>query len=151
MRQSKSRFARMAAAIGLTAVMSFALVACSTDGGATTDTGSGGTSGEGSGSLEGDGQTLVMFMPSTATIYQSDEAASIKAETAELGFEIKIFENKTDQTEQDQQVQQFLATGEIPAAFIWWPSNSKAFITSRPLPPRPRRIWRSILRHLACG
>ncbi|MFB2580338.1 sugar ABC transporter substrate-binding protein [Herbiconiux sp. P15] len=131
MRQSKSRFARVAAAIGLTAVMSFGLAACSSDGGSGGGSGAGAAaSGEGSGSLEGGGQTIVMFMPSTATIYQSDEAASVKAEAEELGFEVKIFENKTDQTEQDQQVQQFIATGEVPAAFIWWPSNSQAGINS---------------------
>lgn len=87
-------------------------------------------SGSGSGTLDGKGQTLVVFMPSTATIYQSDFAASARAEAKELGYEIKIFENKTDQTEQDQQVQQYLATGEVPAAFIWWPSNAQAGVNS---------------------
>ncbi len=129
MRQSTSRLVRVAAAIGLTAVMGFGLAACSSDG---TSAGGGSTSaaGEGTGSLNGDGKTIVMFMPSTATIYQSDEAASVKAEAEKLGYEVKIFENKTDQTEQDQQVQQFIATGEVPAAFVWWPSNSQAGINS---------------------
>ncbi|MCU1441040.1 MAG: sugar transporter substrate-binding protein [Rhodoglobus sp.] len=128
MRQTKSRFsrfARIASALGLTAVLGMGLAACAAD---TATPEPGETSS--SGSLDGNGQTIVMFMPSTATIYQSDEAASIKEETAKLGFEVKIFENKTDQTEQDQQVQQFIATGEVPAAFIWWPSNSKAGINS---------------------
>jgi ABC-type sugar transport system substrate-binding protein len=127
MRHTKSRFsraARIASALGLTAVLGMGLVACAPDA-ATPEPGE-----SSSGSLDGNGQTIVMFMPSTATIYQSDEAASIKEETAKLGFEVKIFENKTDQTEQDQQVQQFIATGEVPAAFIWWPSNSKAGINS---------------------
>ena len=128
MRQTKSqfsRFARITSALGLTAVLGMGLAACAPD----TATPAPGESSS-SGSLDGNGQTIVMFMPSTATIYQSDEAASIKEETAKLGFEVKIFENKTDQTEQDQQVQQFIATGEVPAAFIWWPSNSKAGINS---------------------
>lgn len=89
-----------------------------------------GAAGQSTGSLEGNGQSIVVFMPSTATIYQSDFAASAREEAKRLGYEIKIFENKTDQTEQDQQVQQFIATGETPAAFIWWPSNAQAGINS---------------------
>jgi ABC-type sugar transport system substrate-binding protein len=127
MRQSTSPFARtarIASALGLSAVLTLGVAACTPQAVAPQ------TSEAGSGSLEGDGRTLVVFMPSTATIYQADMAASLRAETKELGFEAKIFENKTDQTEQDQQVQQFLATGETPAAFIWWPSNAKAGINS---------------------
>lgn len=98
---------------------------------------------QGSSELNGDGQTIVVFMPSTATIYQSDWAGSVRAETERLGFEVKIFENKTDQTEQDQQVQQFLATGEEVAAFIWWPSNSKAGINSSRLLSRVAPVIQS--------
>lgn len=104
----------------------FALAACSTGGGDTTE----GNGGEGTGSLDGAGQEIVVFMPSTATIYQSDFANSVRAEAEELNYEVTIFENKQDQTEQDQQVQQYLATGEVPAAFIWWPTNAQAGVNS---------------------
>ncbi|MCF2571134.1 sugar ABC transporter substrate-binding protein [Brevibacterium sp. UCMA 11754] len=85
---------------------------------------------EGSGHIDGDGKSIVAFMPSTATIYMKDWAESAKDEADALGYSLKIFESKADQSEQDQQVQQFLATGEDPAAFIWWPSNAKAGINS---------------------
>lgn len=122
---SRGSFGRALAAVAAGALL-FGLSACSSD--------SGGQSGaeptSASGTLDGEGKTIIVFMPSTATIYQADWAASARAEADRLGYEIKIFENKTDQTEQDQQVQQYIATGEIPAAFIWWPSNSQAGINS---------------------
>lgn len=52
-------------------------------------------------------------------------------ETAELkGFEIKVFENQFNQAEQDQQVQQVLAAGQLPDVFIWWPSDATAGLGS---------------------
>lgn len=120
----RNRLARTALAAAGVSALVLGLAACQSETPAEPETTSG------SGEINGDGQTIVVFMPSTATIYQSDWAGSARAEAARLGFEIKIFENKTDQTEQDQQVQQYLATGEVPAAFIWWPSNSQAGINS---------------------
>jgi ABC-type sugar transport system substrate-binding protein len=116
---------KMIAVVGAGALVA-GLAACSSE--SPAPAGTEGTSS--SGEINGEGKTIVVFMPSTATIYQSDWAGSARAEAERLGYEIKIFENKTDQTEQDQQVQQFLATGEVPAAFIWWPSNSQAGINS---------------------
>lgn len=52
-------------------------------------------------------------------------------ETAELkGFDIKVFENQFNQAEQDQQVQQVLAAGQLPDVFIWWPSDAVAGLGS---------------------
>ena len=52
-------------------------------------------------------------------------------ETAELkGFDIKVFENQFNQAEQDQQVQQVLAAGQLPDVFIWWPSDATAGLGS---------------------
>lgn len=52
-------------------------------------------------------------------------------ETAELkGFDIKVFENQFNQAEQDQQVQQILAAGQLPDVFIWWPSDATAGLGS---------------------
>ena len=51
--------------------------------------------------------------------------------TAELkGFDIKVYENQFNQAEQDQQVQQVLAAGQLPDVFIWWPSDAVAGLGS---------------------
>jgi ABC-type sugar transport system substrate-binding protein len=118
-------FLRAAVSIFGAGVLVASMVACASDAPAPAES-EGATTGE----LDGGGKSIVAFMPSTATIYMKDWADSAKAEAKELGYELKIFENKSDQTEEDQQVQQFLATGEVPAAFIWWPANAKAGINS---------------------
>ena len=46
------------------------------------------------------------------------------------GFDIKVFENQFNQAEQDQQVQQVLAAGQLPDVFIWWPSDATAGLGS---------------------
>lgn len=43
---------------------------------------------------------------------------------------VKVFENNFDQTEQDQQVQEWLATGEKPAGILFWPSAGEAATNS---------------------
>ena len=51
--------------------------------------------------------------------------------TAEMkGFDIKVYENQFNQAEQDQQVQQVLAAGQLPDVFIWWPSDAVAGLGS---------------------
>ena len=51
--------------------------------------------------------------------------------TAELkGFDIKVYESQFNQAEQDQQVQQVLAAGQLPDVFIWWPSDAVAGLGS---------------------
>lgn len=85
---------------------------------------------EGSGTLDGGGQTLVVFMPSTSNVYLAANLDAIRAEAAELNFEVRSFENNWDQTEQDQQVQEWLATGEEAAAILFWPSAGEAATNS---------------------
>jgi ribose transport system substrate-binding protein len=99
---------------------------------ACSGSGSGGGSKiEGTGKLEGDGKLIVAFIPSTATPYIGSWWKSTEAEAKRLGYDIKKYENKTDQTTQDQQVQQYLASPDKDlSAFIWWPSNAQAGIAS---------------------
>ena len=52
-------------------------------------------------------------------------------DTAELnGYDIQVFENQFNQAEQDQQVQQVLAAGNLPDVFLWWPSDAVAGLGS---------------------
>jgi ABC-type sugar transport system substrate-binding protein len=83
-----------------------------------------------SGSLDGDGQLLVAFMPTAAATYVASDIKAIKEAAAEYNYEAKVYQNDFDQAEQDQQVQQFVASGQKPAAIIWWPSNVEASVNS---------------------
>ena len=75
-------------------------------------------------------KSLVMFMPSTANVYLAAAAAAARTEAAKNGYTLTVIENNFDQVEQDQQVQQYLASGGKPAAFLWWPATSAAGVNS---------------------
>jgi len=90
----------------------------------SSDSGTGGESGEGTGSLEGDGELLKIFMPSTSNVYLAAAAKAAEARAKELGYTTSVVENNFDQTEEDQQVQEWLATGEEAAAVMIWPASA---------------------------
>ncbi|MFD7008974.1 sugar ABC transporter substrate-binding protein [Rhodococcus jostii] len=75
-------------------------------------------------------KSIVAFMPSTSNVYLAACAQAAREEAERNGYSLKIIENDFDQAEEDQQVQQFLATGERPAAILWWPSVVDAAINS---------------------
>jgi len=108
----------------LLSLLAISLAACSSGGSsAASDV-------EGTGSVNGDGQLLMVFMPSTSNVYLKAAAESIKSEAAELDYTAKIVENDWDQTEQDQQVQEWLSTGEEAAAVLFWPASAAAATNS---------------------
>jgi len=74
--------------------------------------------------------SIISFNGPAGEAYIGRFITGIKA-TAELkGFDIKVFENQFNQAEQDQQVQQVLAAGQLPDVFIWWPSDATAGLGS---------------------
>lgn len=74
--------------------------------------------------------SIVSFNGPAGEAYIGRFITGIK-KTAELkGFDIKVFENQFNQAEQDQQVQQVLAAGQLPDVFIWWPSDATAGLGS---------------------
>jgi ABC-type sugar transport system substrate-binding protein len=75
-------------------------------------------------------KALVMFMPSTANVYLAAAANAARNEATNNGYTLTVIENNFDQVEQDQQVQQYLASGGNPAAFLWWPATSAAGVNS---------------------
>jgi ribose transport system substrate-binding protein len=112
-----------AAGLVLAAGLVIGMTACSSGGSAgSTDAASGG--GGGTGSLEGGGKLLKIFMPSTSNVYLAAAAKAAEAEAEELGYTSSVVENNFDQTEQDQQVQEWLATGEQAAAVLIWPASA---------------------------
>jgi ABC-type sugar transport system substrate-binding protein len=113
-------------------VVALGVVACGDDdegdangGASTTDTES-----EGSGSLQGDGKELVLFTMTASNVYGAVQIAGAKKAAEELGYELKVFQNNFSQPEQDQQVQQYVATGAKPAATLIFPWVADAAINA---------------------
>jgi ABC-type sugar transport system substrate-binding protein len=122
--------------VALVFLLALALTACSS--GSST---SGASAVEGSGSLEGDGELLKIFMPSTSNVYLAAAAKAAEARAEELGYTTSIVENNFDQTEQDQQVQEWLATNEEAAAVMFWPASAANATASIRALSRARTRW----------
>jgi ribose transport system substrate-binding protein len=73
---------------------------------------------------------IVSFNGPAGEAYIGRFIKGIKDTAALKGFDIKVFENQFNQAEQDQQVQQVLAAGQLPDVFIWWPSDAVAGLGS---------------------
>ena len=74
--------------------------------------------------------TIVAFIISSTNPYIGQWRKGAEAKAKELGYNIKIIENNFNQTEEDSQVQQELASGEKAAGYIWWPMQNAAGINS---------------------
>ncbi|WP_176727965.1 sugar ABC transporter substrate-binding protein [Rhizobium sp. YK2] len=74
--------------------------------------------------------TIVVFVPSSTNPYIGQFQLGAKAKAADLGYDIKVIENNFNQSEQDSQVQQQLASGDKVAGYIWWPFENAAGIAS---------------------
>jgi ribose transport system substrate-binding protein len=75
-----------------------------------------------SASMAGSG-SIISFNGPAGEAYVGRFIKGIKNTAALKGFDIKVYENQYNQAEQDQQVQQVLAAGQLPDVFIWWPSR----------------------------
>ncbi len=74
--------------------------------------------------------SIISFNGPAGEAYIGRFIKGIKETAALKGFDIKVFENQFNQAEQDQQVQQVLAAGQLPDVFIWWPSDATAGLGS---------------------
>jgi ABC-type sugar transport system substrate-binding protein len=123
LRTSRSSTKRAIVGSVLAVGLMLGVLGCSS-GSSNNDTSAGSDSGGGTGSLEGDGELLKIFMPSTSNVYLAAAAKAAEARAKELGYTTSIVENNFDQTEEDQQVQEWLATGEEAAAVMFWPASA---------------------------
>lgn len=85
-------------------------------------------SAQGTGSLEGNGAELVMFTITASNVYGANQIKGAEAEAERLGYNLTVFQNNFSQPEQDQQVQQYIASGAQPAAVIFWPWVAEAAV-----------------------
>ena len=83
--------------------------------------------------------SIISFNGPAGEAYIGRFIRGIKDTAALKGFDIKVFENQFNQAEQDQQVQQVLAAGQLPDVFIWWPSDATAGLGSLRALARNRR------------
>jgi ABC-type sugar transport system substrate-binding protein len=81
---------------------------------------------KGTGTLQGNGSTIVLFLPTAALKYNARYIIGVKQEAAKYGYKVKSFQNNYDQAAQDQQVQQWLASGQEAAGFILYPPAALA-------------------------
>jgi ribose transport system substrate-binding protein len=73
---------------------------------------------------------IVSFNGPAGEAYIGKFISGIKDTASLKGYKIDVYENQFNQAEQDQQVQQVLATGVLPDVFIWWPSDAVAGLGS---------------------
>ena len=78
--------------------------------------------------LKGDGKDLVMFTMTASNVYGANQIRGAEEEAAKLGYKLTVFQHNFSQPEQDQQVQQYIASGAKPAAIIFWPWVADAAI-----------------------
>jgi ribose transport system substrate-binding protein len=76
----------------------------------------------------GNGKELVMFTITASNVYGANQIKGAEAEAEKLGYKLTVFQNNFSQPEQDQQVQQYIASGAQPAAIIFWPWVADAAI-----------------------
>jgi ABC-type sugar transport system substrate-binding protein len=106
-----------------------ALAACGSSGGSSAAASA--ASFKGTGSVNGGGKEIVLFSQTRAAPYLVNFDKTATAEARRLGYKMKIIETPdVDQTTQDGLVRQFIASGDKPAAILWWPSNSQASAVS---------------------
>jgi ABC-type sugar transport system substrate-binding protein len=114
-------------------VTSLALAGCGSDGDSGNDQASRGVQNGAPAALDGHGKLVVIFMLSGISPFLTDWQKSVVQRLDDLNFKTKVITNERDPAQEDQQVQQYLATGEKPAAFIWWPASSAAGVNSTKL------------------
>jgi ABC-type sugar transport system substrate-binding protein len=88
--------------------------------------GPGAPASSGSPSFDGQGKTIVIFMLNPFGPYIQGDEDGLTHTFAKYGYKTKVITNNINQSDEDQQVQQYLATNQKPAAFIWWPANAAA-------------------------
>jgi ribose transport system substrate-binding protein len=72
------------------------------------------------------GKQIVYFGPSpTGNSYVGLQQQAFSKEAAQLGFTVKYVLNNVDPEQEGQQIQQFVASGQTPAAFVLWPLDTQ--------------------------
>ena len=77
----------------------------------------------------GKGKTVVVFMPNDSLgPYITGDSNGISKTLQSFHFKVDVITNQFSQSQEDQQVQEYIGTGAKPAAFIYWPSDAASGI-----------------------
>jgi ABC-type sugar transport system ATPase subunit/ABC-type sugar transport system substrate-binding protein len=77
---------------------------------------------------------LVAFTPARSEKYAAGLIRGLREQAERAGYAVTIFENEFDQDEQNEQLREYLAQGEQPGMWIWWPVQAdKALAALRTL------------------
>ncbi len=117
--------ARSGVAVVAIGVVTLALTAC---GGGSSSSSGGSTGGGGGGSSAS--KEVIAFTPTNENPHVAKYNKVLEETFAKEGYKLKVYTNNFEQHEEDQQVEQVLATGAEPSAFIYWPSDNEASIAS---------------------
>lgn len=74
---------------------------------------------------------IFILMPSSSNNALAQWQRGAKAEAKKQGYDLKIVENNFDQNQQNVQVQQQLASGQKPVAYVWWPADARAGLAAQ--------------------
>jgi ribose transport system substrate-binding protein len=121
---------RVGFAIAAVTVVALSLAACGGGGNSSSGGGSSSTASSGGSSGGEVNKTVIAFTPTTENNYVALWQKAAKEILDKAGYTIKFYDNNFEQSEEDQQVQQVLASGETPGAFVYWPSDNEAGIAS---------------------
>jgi ABC-type sugar transport system substrate-binding protein len=124
------RSARSALALlALGLVLAIAVTACGSSSNSSSSTASStGGSGGSSSSEGGEGGEIVFFSYSRSDVYQNAAYGAMEEEAGNLGYKLKIIESQANPAEQNQQIQQYIASGEKPKAFLIFALDPKAAV-----------------------
>ncbi len=73
---------------------------------------------------------VVLFTVAASHPYVAQSIRQAEESAEERGWSLEVIQNNFDQAEMDAQVQQYLASGEVPDAFLWFPADATAGINS---------------------
>lgn len=77
----------------------------------------------------GKGKTIVVFMPNDSLgPYITGDSDGISKTLQGFHYKVDVITNQFSQSQEDQQVQEYIGTGAKPAAFIYWPSDDASGI-----------------------
>ena len=124
------RWPKLLLAVLAALIVAVGVAACGDDGDDGGGDSASSENGEGTGTLEGNGEEIAMFTMTASNIYGAVQIQGAKDMAEQLGYELKVFQNNFSQPEQDQQVQQYVATGAQPAASLIFPWVADAAVNA---------------------